>query len=66
MRESRLQRAPVQPRRSAVNMTLPAFAAERRAAAPCSVAVAAGYPALAAVDRYRPIIIIIIIIKRKD
>jgi len=49
-------------------MTLPAFAAERRAAAPCSVAVAAGHPALAAVDRYRPIIIIIIIIiiKRKD
>ena len=37
---------------SAVNMALPAFAAERRAAAPCCGAVAAGLPAPAAVDRY--------------
>jgi len=37
---------------SAVNMALPAFAAERRAAALCRCAVAAWSPAPAAVDRY--------------
>jgi len=37
---------------SAVNVTLLAFAAERRAAAPYCGAVAAGRPAPAAVDRY--------------
>jgi len=34
------------------NMALSAYAAERRAAAPCCGAVAAGRPAPAAVDRY--------------
>jgi len=37
---------------SAVNVTLPASAAERRAAALCCVAVAAWRPTLAVVDRY--------------
>jgi len=37
---------------SAVNVTLPAFAAERRAADPCCGAAAAGCTAPAAVDQY--------------
>ena len=36
----------------AVNVALPAFAAERRAAAPCCGAVAAERPEPAVVDRY--------------
>jgi len=37
---------------SAVNRALSAFAAERRAAAPCCGAVAAGCPESTAFDRY--------------
>jgi len=37
---------------SADNVTLPTFAANRHAAAPCCGTAAAGRPAAAAVDRY--------------
>ena len=52
--EDEHQQVCVQLHTSAVNVTLLAFAAERRAAAPCCSASAAGRPAPAAVAQYFP------------